>query len=127
METKLEEVERFIKLHVYDVVDDHARSRGSAGCDSSVVSVNRWDFVNHDAQQPIAITSQCEDLVTALELYRHHLFSVLLTPELCETLHTDTEDRSRSVRFVERDFATRARHAHKPNGQSGMVQRRAPR
>ena len=99
---------------VYDVVDDHARSRGSAGCDSSVVSVNRWDFVNHDAQQPIAITSQCEDLVTALELYRHHLFSVLLTPELCKTLHTDTEDRSRSVRFVERD-ASRHFYFHEPD------------
>ena len=30
-------------------------------------------------------TSQCEDLVTALELYRHHLLSVLLTPKLCDS------------------------------------------
>ena len=35
-------------------------------------------------------TSQCEDLVTALELYRHHLLSVLLTPKLCDSAAATT-------------------------------------
>lgn len=34
----------------------------------------------------LSAASQREDLVTALESYRHHLLSVLLTPQLCESL-----------------------------------------
>ena len=56
---------------------EHPRSHGEEDV-SSDQSSNR----DHRALVNQLSASQCEDLVTALECYRHHLLSVLLTPRL---------------------------------------------